>query len=62
MKKEYLVKMENKNHHTETLYSMFGFIMFTGQIESAKRYTEEEAYELIKSIPSHMGKGVAVEV
>jgi len=52
----YLVKLQGTND-----YSMFGFIMWTEQIEHAKRYTYIEAMQLIKTIPEHIGVGKLIE-
>ena len=55
--KLYLVQKESNKD-----FSMAGFVMWTEQKQFAKKYTLTEAKKLIKEMPSHMGKGVLIEV
>ena len=53
----YWVKREK-----DGVLSMAGFVMWTDQKKYAKKYTIDQAKELINAISPHMGNGVLVEV
>ena len=52
----FYVKLQGTN-----TYSMFDFIMWTEQIEHAKKYTADQAMKLINAIPEHIGTGKLVD-